>query len=164
MPSQVPSVAADLDDPFVPSSLGPRATMKSMPFPEESPSQGGRAALPAPALEGPRPIREPLREFVMPVGQLAHAEFNRECSDGFQQGLVIVQLDVSGERARFFASLVVVDARGELRVLDTTPEMIQATAKLIGDDARSGNGRWRRLVVRIARTQRGASVDVKVTA
>ena len=56
------------------------------------------------------------------------------------------------------------DAQGDLVSLEVTRELFETAGKMIGDDAREGNGRWKRLTARLRATAKGASVDVEVKA
>lgn len=109
-----------------------------------------------------RPVRDPSRELVQPMASQALALVAQALPDGFHQALLVVNVDVVEGKARFFTQLVASDARYELQALDTSKGLLEAVARMIGEDARSGNGRWRRLVLRMARTERGAAVDVKI--
>lgn len=83
---------------------------------------------------------------------------------GFRQALLVVSVDTQGEKARFFAQLVAQDERGDLEAVGTTRELLDAVAGLVAEDARSGNGRWRRLSVRFWRNERGVPAVEKATA
>jgi hypothetical protein len=117
----------------------------------------------APATPPPAalPIREPSREVLMPLVQPALGTI-AAALPGFRQALVVLTVDVDGGKGRFSLQLVGADAAGDLQVIDPPSALLEASAKLIGDDARSGNGRWRRLIVRLSSTARGASVSVTV--
>lgn len=116
----------------------------------------------SPSSSAPTPVREPSRAIFFPVAQLALGSVAAAMPQGFHQALLSITLDLAEAKSRFFVQLVASDARGELVSLDPSRELLDATGKMIGDDARDGNGRWRRLVARLRATARGASVDVEV--
>jgi hypothetical protein len=103
----------------------------------------------------PRPVREPaaalLSSLVPAVAQAISASGHL----GFRQALLVVAIDTQGEKARFFAQVVVQNERGDLEAVETSRTLLDAVARFIADDARSGNGRWRRLSVRFARGANG---------
>jgi hypothetical protein len=84
----------------------------------------------------------------------------------FQQALLVVVVEVqeheTGTRGRFFVHVVATDPKADLVSLDTTDELVAAAQTVIAADAQSGNGRWRKLLVRLRRTARGASIEVDV--
>jgi len=115
-------------------------------------------------LLGSTAVREPSREVFLPVAQQALAVVATSLPNGFKQALVVITVDVQEGRGRFLVQIVASDSDGNLASLDPSRELLDATAKMIGDDARDGNGRWRKLAARLASTARGASVDVEVKA
>jgi hypothetical protein len=139
-------VSEDSLDEFVP------------PPPPRMPSQMSPPMHTAPAA----PIREPSREGFLPVATVALAAVAHALPGGFKQALIVVTLDQRESKGRFLVQLVATDARGDLVALEPARELLDATAKMIADDAREGNGRWRRLVARLTATERGASVAVEV--
>ena len=110
----------------------------------------------------PQPVREPTREIFFPVAQCALAAVAHAMSHGFKQALLVVTIDLKETKGRFLVQLVASDANGDLVALEPARDLLDATAKMIADDARDGNGRWRRLVARLTATERGASVAVEV--
>ena len=92
-------------------------------------------------------VREPARELVVPVVRVANEILRRATDDHAQRALLIVNVDTSREKARFFVTLVASTNDGDLAAVDTTRELLDATGAMLGEDARSGNGRWRKLVV-----------------
>lgn len=106
-----------------------------------------------------RPVRDPNRELVDAlIPSITHA-LAAHGHQGFRQALLVVSIDMQGEKARFFTQLVVQTERGELEPVDASRSMVDAVVHLIADDARSGNGRWRRLSVRFAREQGRPTVE-----
>ena len=81
---------------------------------------------------------------------------------GFKQALLVVTVDQQANKGRFLVQLVASDAQGDLVALEPARDLLDATAKMIAEDARDGNVRWRRLVARLTATGRGASVAVEV--
>lgn len=127
---------------------------------EVSPDDGLGIPPPAPA---PRPtaalpVREIRRELFLPVAQAALAEVVQQMS-GFRQALLVVRIDLEQAKGRFVVQLVGLDGAGDLHSLDASRPLVDGVAKLIADDSRDGNGRWKKLVVRMRQTERGASVE-----
>jgi serine/threonine protein kinase len=112
------------------------------------------------ASEAPPPlaIREPTRAVLQPLADAAVAELGHAVPVGFRKAVLIVTLDVEKSKARFFVQLVATDETGELWAADASMELVRAAATMIGDDARDGNGRWQRLVLRLQRNSREAVV------
>ncbi len=115
----------------------------------------------------PPPVRIPSRDVVAPLVQEALTVTTRSTSGEFTQALLTVVVEVdqgAAVKGRFFVDVVAIDPKGELVSVDATRELIDAAARTIAADAQSGNGRWRKLLVRLRRTVRGASVEVDVRA
>jgi hypothetical protein len=134
------------------SSIVPPVTSLSMP-PTSPPS-----SLPPPARE----IRPPDQAAVVPLATLAFAIGTTTLGDDLMQVLLIVVVDVADARGRFFTALTGCDLRGDMHSLDATRELTQAAAGFISDDLRGGNGRWRKLAVRVTKTARGGTVEASV--
>lgn len=96
-----------------------------------------------------RPLREPYREFLEPVAQVAERLLRRACPFGFRQALVSVSIDTTRDKARFFVQLVVLDSRGDLEAIDGSKELLDAVGTFISEDVRSGNARWRKFTMRL---------------
>jgi hypothetical protein len=107
------------------------------------------------------PIREPKRELFMPVAQTALGDIATSVP-GFAQALLVVRVETSQGKGRFFVQLVALDHEGDLIALDPSRALLDAAAKMIGDDARDGNGRWAKLAARLKPTERGASVEMDI--
>lgn len=129
------------DDPV--RTMPPAATYeaRSIPPPPAEPK-----SQPPPAM---RTLREPNREAILPLAHVAGKALRRACPLGYKQAILIVSIDVTREKARFFVQLVVLDAGGDLDALDTTRELLDAVGAFIGEDLRSGNARWRKFTVRL---------------
>jgi hypothetical protein len=113
-------------------------------------------SVPPPAMERPsqpplaaRVLREPSREILLPLANVAGKVLRRACPLGYRQAILIVSVDTSREKARFFVQLVVLDQAGDLDAVDTTRELLDTVATFIGDDIKSGNARWRKFTVRL---------------
>lgn len=122
---------------------------------------GRRRSKPAPPMpDAPAtlPIREPKRPVLQPLADAAVAELVHAVPVGFRKAVVIVTLDLEKQKARFFVQLVATDETGELWCPDASPELVRAAGAMIADDARDGNGRWQRLVLRLQRGSREAVV------
>ena len=79
--------------------------------------------------------------------RVANDLLRRTLEDHAQRALLIINVDTSREKARFFVTLVASTDDGDLAAVDTTRELLDATGAMLGEDSRSGNGRWRKLVV-----------------
>lgn len=142
----------------------PRSPMMSMA--PEAPSPASDVASP-PSSSLPRqhgPARVPSRELVRPLALHAHTLVTKQLAGGFRQAVVVLYTENRGGKVRFSVSVVASDRQGDLVVLDSTPEMMQAIQTLLSKDARSGNGPWTRLTVLLASTPSGASMDVQIKA
>ena len=139
-------------------SAAPGLEMQTAP-----PPPGGtpmeRGSIPTPA---PPEVRQPSRTTFFPLAQLALGHVAAVLPGGFRQALLVITIDVQASKGRFFVQLVASDARGDLVSLEPSRDLLDATARFIGEDAREGNARWRRLVARLTATAKGAAVDVEV--
>jgi hypothetical protein len=109
------------------------------------------AVAPARASEPPPPsgraMREPARELLVPLVRVANTLLRKTLDDHAQRALLIVNVDTSRDKARFFVTLVASTDDGDLAAIDTTRELLDATGAMLGEDVRAGNGRWRKLVI-----------------
>jgi hypothetical protein len=140
----------------------PRAPLMSMfpgaPAPKDAPPPSTRI---------PRtdvPPRVPARELVRPLALHAHALVVQQVPGGFRNAVVVLYTEVRAGKVRFSVLVVASDPRGDLVVLDATPDMMQDVQTLLTEDARSGNGAWTRLTIHLTPTASGASMDVQVKA
>jgi hypothetical protein len=107
----------------------------------------------------PKPIREPKRAIVQPFADAALAELSVSIPLGFRKAVLIVTLDLEREeKARFFVQLVALDESAELWSPDASPDLVRAAGNMIAADAKDGNGRWQRLVLRLQRGSREAII------
>ncbi len=126
--------------------------VRTLPPPAVAPT---RPSTPPPSADAPRRdsqappphVREPTRDLLVPLVHVANELLRRSTGDHAQRALLIVNVDTSREKARFFVTLVTSTDDGDLAAVDTTRELLDATGTMLGEDARSGNGRWRKLVV-----------------
>jgi len=93
------------------------------------------------------PARSSLENLEKPLSDALHAANHAS----FRQVLVVINVEVQNEKARFYVQIVVQNARGDLEPVETSRPILDAVAQIISDDVRSGNGRWRRLSIRFAR-------------
>jgi hypothetical protein len=152
------------------TSLRPGSASRSMPPPSpievstddgfDIPPPPRAPSVPTPAINN-IPIREPKRELFMPFAQTALGDVGASVP-GFGQALLVVRVETSNGKGRFFVQLVALDADGDLIALDPSRALLDAAARMIADDARDGNGRWHKLAARLRPTERGASVDLDV--
>jgi serine/threonine protein kinase len=121
--------------------------------PSPSPSQPrGAASRPAGA------IREPKAHVLQPLADAALAELSIAVPLGFRKALLILTLDLAAAKARYFVQLVALDDTAELWSTDASAELVRAAGSMIVADAQDGNGRWQRLVLRLRRGTREATV------
>jgi serine/threonine protein kinase len=107
-------------------------------------------------------IRDPSRALLQPFADAALADLGTAVPNGFKQAVVIVTLDVEKGKARFFAQLVATDEHGDLWTPEASMDLVRAAGTLIAEDARDGNGRWQRLVVKlIGGSRKPIVVDVQ---
>jgi len=106
-----------------------------------------------------RAVREPGRALLLPLVHVASTLARRAFHEHARRGLVVVNVDTSRDKARFYVTLVGATTAGELAALDTTRDLLDAAGVLIGEDARSGNGRWRKLVVHFECVGDGAEIS-----
>jgi hypothetical protein len=118
--------------------------VRTLPPPAVAPT---RSSAPPPPPAGKVTIREPARELLVPIVQAANTLLRRSFDDHATRALVIVNVDMSREKARFFVTLVASTDDGDLAAVDTTRELLDAAGTMLGEDARAGNGRWRKLVI-----------------
>ncbi len=102
--------------------------------------------------------REPARNLLLPMVHVATGLVHRMFQDDASHALVIVHVDTARDKARFFVTLVGSTASGELEAIDTTRELLDAAGAMLAEDARSGNARWRKLVVHIDCVGGGAEI------
>jgi hypothetical protein len=114
--------------------------MRSMPPPPV-------AARPS-HLPSERPLREPSLELVVPIVHAAGGAVRKALGGSFQTAILVIVVDTSRDKARFYVQLVAVSPFGELEAPDTSRELLDAVSTFLVADAKSGNGRWRKLVVR----------------
>lgn len=114
-------------------------------------------ALDAGGVAGP-PVREPNRALLLPVIHVVNTMIRRAFRTPARTALLVVNVDTSRDKARFYVTLVAATDDGDLNALDTTRELLDAAAVMLTEDARSGNGRWRKLVVRIDLEGEGVAI------
>jgi hypothetical protein len=112
----------------------------------------------APSVAAPTPIREPARSLVLPVVHVANTMIRRAFRVRARSALLVVNVDTSRDKARFYVTLVAATDDGDLSALDTSRELLDAAGIMLVEDARSGNGRWGKLVVRIDCEGEGAAI------
>jgi hypothetical protein len=94
-------------------------------------------------------VRQPSRELLLPLVYVASTIMRAALHDAARTALLVVIVDTSRDKARFYVTLVASTQDGDLLALDSTRELLDATAAMLVEDAKSGNGRWRKLAVRI---------------
>jgi len=161
------NVASRLDASLArhaPSSEPVRAERRSATPPPVAPDS--RAPVPGPetrrSTRDARELREPARPLVAAVAGEAFAASSAALRDAFLKSLLIIDVQVRDDRLRFCAQLIALTRAGELEALDITRPLMDAVSQLISDDARSGNARWKRLVIRIQPGESGVTWNVTV--
>jgi hypothetical protein len=147
-----PPIVPDLD---IVRTLPPPAVMPRVPDLDLGPRPSASASAPAPA---PSAVREPARALLLPLVHIARGLLRRTFGERARRALVIVTVDTARDKARFFVTLVGSNDAGELAAIDTTRDLLDAAGVMLGEDARSGNGRWRKLVVHVECAGAGAEI------
>lgn len=157
--------------PSDPGSRPPRASAPAaiappppLPPPPQLPdSRAPISSLPdRPSSRDNRELREPARPLVAAVAGEAFAASSSALRDAFIKSLLLVDVQIRDERLRFCAQLVALTRNGDLEALDVTRPLMDAVSQLITDDARSGNARWKRMVIRIQPGDSGVTWSVTV--
>jgi hypothetical protein len=133
--------AAASRPPIVPD----REIVRTLPPPAVAPSSLRPSELPA---QSEAAIREPARNLVAPLANVANTLLQKSLHDEAERALCIVNVDTSRDKIRFFVTVVALGSDSDMHVLDTTRELMDAAGAMLVDDARAGNGRWRKLVIR----------------
>jgi len=123
-------------------TMAPRYA-QSMPPPPVAPKPPSQA--PAPLKT---PVKEPALELVFPVAVAAAIAIRRALGGSFQSAMMVIVIDTSREKARFYTQLAAISALGELEAPDTGRELMEAVTAMIVSDSKTGNGRWHKLIVR----------------
>jgi serine/threonine protein kinase len=153
-PSKRPETIAQGERCAQPTRLFPVWTPDDAgPKPDAASSAQQKAAAPAAT------IREPKAAILKPLVDRARAELDQAVPGGLERAVVIVTLDVEKGRARFFVQLVATDASGELWTPDASMDLVTVAGAAIANDARDGNGRWQRLVLRVQRHSSTATIQ-----
>ena len=111
------------------------------------PSVAPRVAPTAPSAD--KPIGEPGLDLLVPLAQAAGVAIRRALGPVFQDAVLVVIVDTSRDKARFYVQLVAVSSHGVLEAPDTTRELHDAVMTMIVADSKTGNGRWHKLVLRV---------------
>lgn len=138
----------------------PRVVTPSSPIRRSEPSRDHRSEPPEPSRKVPsispppqagaeRPIREPERELVTPLAQIAVRAVDRALPGGFGQVLMTVVVDSYDDKSRMAVSIVASDRRGDLVSVENPRELFELVAQFLRADALSGNGRWSKLIIRV---------------
>jgi hypothetical protein len=137
--------AAASRPPIIPD----REIVRTLPPPAVAPTSQRPSQLPSAPQDGSAArIREPARSLVGPLANIANDLLRKSLHDEAERAICVVNVDTTREKIRFFVTVVALGSDGDLHVLDTTRELMDAAGAMLVDDARSGNGRWRKLVVR----------------
>ncbi len=138
--------AANTRAPIIPD----RDVVRTLPPP---------AVAPVPQVDvPPPPVREPGRALLLPLVYLANNLVRQAFNDQASRALLIINVDISRDKARFFVTLVATTKDGDLGSVDTTRDLLDSAGNMLAEDARTGNGRWRKLVIRIDCEGEGASI------
>lgn len=141
----LPPPIAPPPPPSVPESRAPASSVPDRPSSRDN-----------------RELREPARPLVAAVAGEAFAASSSALRDAFIKSLLLVDVQVRDERLRFCAQLVALTRNGDLEALDVTRPLMDAVSHLITEDARSGNARWKRMVIRIQPGESGVTWSVNV--
>jgi len=141
-----------------PAGMGREVARTLPPPPVREVVNQSEGLLQAPSVATPTPIREPARSLVLPVVHVANTMIRRAFRVRARSALLVVNVDTSRDKARFYVTLVAATEDGDLSALDTSRELLDAAGIMLVEDARSGNGRWSKLVVRIDCEGEGAAI------
>lgn len=142
-------------DRFSPTRLF-AVQIPDLPKPEKQPE-----APPSPRAASSKtklPVRDPKREVLQPLTDAALAELSVGVPLGFRKAVLIVTIDTEGPKARYFVQVVALDETAELWAPDASGDLMRAAGNMILADAKDGNGRWQRLVLRLQRGSREAVI------
>jgi hypothetical protein len=110
----------------------------------------------------PERPREPDRATFFPVASLAHELLAREVS-GFSQAVLTLTIDPDSRQTRLMVQLAAVDARGRLRAVDATRDLLDAATDMVTAERARGAGAWRKLEAHLApKADGGATLHVEV--
>jgi hypothetical protein len=143
---------------------GARITIPAPPIASTLPVPAKHAAMslpPPPA--APTTRKEPARELVSPVAIETIKAVQGGLPGGFQQAMLTVVIDAQGGKARLFVHLAAIDTAQDMVSLDPSQPLFDAVVTMIGEHRRRGGSDMRKLVLRLRRSDRGASVDVTVS-
>lgn len=96
-----------------------------------------------------RAIRQPDRELLTPLAQLAVKAVDRALPGGFGQVLMTLVVDNHEGKIGIAMNIVASDRRGDLVSVDNPSGLFDLVASLLRADALSGNGRWGKLILRV---------------
>jgi len=115
-----------------------------------------RSTPPARATVPPIKIREPARAIFVPVATGVLSTLAKT-APAYRQAIFVITLDP------LHVSLTIVDGVGNLRSLDASQSLIDATSRMVAADRADGNGPWKKLTARIIpKPDGGASLAVDV--
>ena len=98
----------------------------------------------------------------MPVANLVLTAVAEAITDGFKQAMLVVDVSITEARARFSGVIVATNAAGELIAVPTPQSLMGAVGQMILEDTKSGNGRWRRVVIRLRRSDQRVMLQTEV--
>ncbi len=152
----------------------PIMSMPPPPMPASDAASSGDPSVPlsrdrwfdeAPAQRAPAlAVREPARDLVMPIANMALTAIVAALPQGFQQAMLVIDVTVTDGRARYSAVIVALDVPGNLVAVPTPQAVMDGIGGLIVEDARSGNGRWKRLLVRLSQKEHRVTLQIDVMA
>jgi hypothetical protein len=166
------SIAPTRSTTNAPSSVTRPATLTVMPSSSVASSVDASASfgatvrsIPAPArpVESAPPARTPSLERVRAPSSAALAQCVAACP-GFREAVLIVNLEVHGDKARLAVQLVALSSVGRLEVLETSKALIDAVGEMTAAARLTGELGWRRLVIRIAPKSSGTGYHLSVDA
>jgi hypothetical protein len=130
----------------------------SIPPPGVAPRAESAPRTEAPTTGSEKPIREPSLDLLVPLAQAAGVAIRKGLGPVFQDAVLVVIVDTSREKARFYVQLVAVSSYGVLEAPNTTRELHDAVMSMIVADSKAGNGRWHKLVLRVHPSGQNVSV------
>ena len=179
---------ADIAAALVPLSGQREATLEFLAFapeqvagppPEQTltaPRQGapppivGPTAAPAPSTKPPSGTAPKSARFRTPdpthfesLVTSALSDLGWELPAPFREARIVVTVDIQGQKGRYFVTIAAVNDQGRLCVIASSSDSLRAAGYLISADARSGNGRWTRIVIPLGPRGLDASTPIELT-
>ena len=110
------------------------------------------------------PPRKPSSAELSPLASHANTVVRAGMTKGFEQAVIVVNVDHSASKGRFFVQIVASDLKGRLVPIDASRDVFEAAVALVSEDVKSGAARFRRLTVWITPNGDELTVEADVVA